>query len=142
LHDYMRKYAATLTGAVSPAVPHPRTGERVVLTPENFAECGEPYLAALIQQEYRCGSLNLQKYLAGKGGYHHWHSEIYPQDRTCETLHRVLLFQVYLNNVAEGGGTEFLYQQRIITPKAGRLVIAPAGFTHTHKGHVPRSGDK
>jgi hypothetical protein len=22
------------------------------------------------------------------------------------------------------------------------MVIAPAGFTHTHKGHVPRSGDK
>ena len=26
--------------------------------------------------------------------------------------------------------------------RKGRLIIAPAGFTHTHKGHVPASGDK
>ena len=41
-----------------------------------------------------------------------------------ESLHRVLLFQFYLNDVAEGGETEFFYQQRRVAPKAGRLVIA------------------
>jgi hypothetical protein len=142
LHDYMRKYRFLLMGALSPSVPDPQTGQPVVLSPDNFDRCGEPHLTDLIQAMYRCGRINLQKYLAGSGGYHHWHSELYPQDASCESLHRVLLFQFYLNDVAEGGETEFYYQRRSIAPQAGRLVIAPAGFTHTHKGHVPRSGDK
>ncbi len=48
----------------------------------------------------------------------------------------------YLNDVAEGGETEFFHQQRSLKPRAGTMVIAPAGFTHTHRGCVPRSGDK
>jgi hypothetical protein len=48
----------------------------------------------------------------------------------------------YLNDVEEGGETEFFYQGKKLAPRAGSLVIAPAGFTHTHKVHVPRSGDK
>ena len=54
----------------------------------------------------------------------------------------LLLFQFYLNDVEEGGETEFLYQGRKVEARKGRLIIAPAGFTHTHKGHVPASGDK
>jgi hypothetical protein len=84
----------------------------------------------------------MQKYERGRGGYHHWHSEIFPKDPRCETLHRVLLYMYYLNDVAEGGETEFYFQDRKLAPRRGRLVIAPAGFTHTHKGHVPRSEDK
>lgn len=99
-------------------------------------------LGALVQAMYRCGPINLQKYLRASGGYHHWHSEIYPQNASCESLHRVLLFQFYLNDVEDGGETAFLYQGRNIEARQGRLIIAPAGFTHTHKGHVSRSGDK
>lgn len=142
LHDYMRTYRFLLMGALSPTVRDPGTGEAAVLSPENFERCGEPHLTELIQSLYRCGRINLQKYLAGRGGYHHWHSEVYPRDASCESLHRVLLFQFYLNDVAQGGETEFFYQQRKVAPRAGRLVIAPGGFTHTHKGHVPTSGDK
>ena len=139
---YMWKYRFLLMGALSPTVSHPRSREPVTLTPDNFDECAEPYLDEMVRRMYRCGEINLQKYLQGKGGYHHWHSEIYPRDAACETLHRVLLFMYYLNDVDDGGETEFFYQERKITPQAGRLVIAPAGFTHTHKGHIPRSGDK
>lgn len=142
LHDYMRKYRFLVMGALSPTLPDPASGRPSVLSLDNFERLGEPNLTELIQAMYRCGRINLQKYLGGSGGYHHWHSELYPQDASCESLHRVLLFQFYLNDVAEGGETEFFYQQRSIEPRAGRLVIAPAGFTHTHKGHVPRSGDK
>ena len=49
---------------------------------------------------------------------------------------------LYLNSVTEGGETEFLYQKRRIKPQQGRLVIFPAGFTHTHRGNPPLSGDK
>ena len=48
----------------------------------------------------------------------------------------------YLNTIDEGGETEFLSQRRRIKPEQGRMVIIPAGFTHTDKGHVPLSGAK
>ena len=142
LAQYMDKYRMLLIGALSPQVAHPQTGEPVTLSLANFDEFGSPNVMALLQSMYRVGHINLQKYLQGSGGYHHWHSEIYPQNPSCETLHRVLLWQFYLNDVEDGGETEFLYQGRKVEARKGRLVIAPAGFTHTHKGHVSRSGDK
>ena len=48
----------------------------------------------------------------------------------------------YLNDVNEGGSTDFHYQNKSIQPKAGSMVIAPAYFTHTHRGAVPISNDK
>jgi hypothetical protein len=142
LQAYMNKYRMLLVGAMTPRVVHPATGEPVQLNIDNFDECGAPHTGELMRTMYRAGQLNVQKYLQSSGGYHHWHSEIYPQNASAESLHRVLLFQFYLNDVAEGGETEFFYQQRRIEARQGRLIIAPAGFTHTHKGHVARSGDK
>ena len=142
LTAYIDRYRALVLGALAPTVAHPRTGQPVALSLENFDECGRPHLAALLQSMYRCGAINLQKYLQGSGGYHHWHSEIYPQNASCESLHRALLFQFYLNDVEQGGETEFYYQQRKIEARQGRLIIAPAGFTHSHKGHVATSGNK
>jgi hypothetical protein len=142
LQAYMDKYRMLVVGAISPRVVHPVTGAPVELTIDNFDECGKPHLGELMRTIYRAGQINVQKYLQASGGYHHWHSEIYPQNASCESLHRALLFQFYLNDVEEGGETEFFYQKRKIEAKQGRLIIAPAGFTHTHKGHVARSGDK
>ncbi|QYF93393.1 2OG-Fe(II) oxygenase [Massilia sp. PAMC28688] len=139
---YMNKYRMLLVGAMSPMVVHPATGQPVQLSIDNFDECGTPYIGELMRTIYRAGLINVQKYLQSSGGYHHWHSEIYPQNPSCESLHRALLFQFYLNDVAEGGETEFFYQKRKIEARQGRLIIAPAGFTHTHKGHIARSGDK
>jgi hypothetical protein len=141
LRSYMDKYRL-LMGALSPQVQHPVSGEPVVLSLDNFDVCGRAHIDELMRTMYRAGQINIQKYLKASGGYHHWHSEIYPQNASCETLHRALLFQFYLNDVAEGGETEFFYQQRKVAARQGRLIIAPAGFTHSHKGHVARSGDK
>jgi hypothetical protein len=142
LRRYLDKYRMLVLGALSPTVAHPATGQPVVLSLDNFDECGVPYLDGLMRSMYRPGAINLQKYVQGSGGYHHWHSEIFPQNASCETLHRALLFQFYLNDVAEGGETEFYYQRKKVEARRGRLIIAPAGFTHSHKGHVARSGDK
>jgi hypothetical protein len=49
---------------------------------------------------------------------------------------------IYLNDVEEGGETEFLYQKRRVQAKQGRLVMWPAAYTHTHRGNPPLSGDK
>ena len=48
----------------------------------------------------------------------------------------------YLNNVNEGGETEFYHQKLKVKPTIGSLVIFPTFFTHLHKGNVPISNDK
>jgi hypothetical protein len=142
LKAYLRKYLYSLIGAVSLATRHPKTGQMVTLTRENFAELGDPQFEQLVGVLYRYGDLTIQKYLKGVGGYPHWHSEVYPKDASCEALHRVLAFQFYLNDVPGGGETEFFYQEKKVGSKAGRMLIFPAGFTHTHRGNRPESNDK
>lgn len=142
VRDYFLKFPFLIVGALSPKVLDPKTQQPVSLTIENFETLGPHYIDHLLPMMYRFGFINVQKYQKNHGGYPHWHSEIYPQDQSCESLHRVLLFMYYLNEVTEGGETEFFYQKRKIPPTQGTLVIAPADFTHTHRGNTPRSNDK
>ena len=139
--QYFDKYAMALMGAVSVSVADPN-GQPITLTPANFDELGKDRTEAIVKYLYRSGSINIQKYQQAKGGYPHWHSEQFPQIGHNEALHRVVLYMFYLNDVEEGGETEFFYQNRLIQPKKGTMVIAPAGFTHSHRGNVPQSGDK
>jgi hypothetical protein len=71
-------------------------------------------------------------------GYHVWHYE--STDRM--SAGRFLAFILYLNDVDDGGETEFLYQSMRVKPKKGTLVLFPSTFTHTHRGNPPLSGDK
>jgi hypothetical protein len=72
------------------------------------------------------------------GGYHVWHPEQY--DRL--TSDRVLAFTCYLNDVEEGGETEFLYYPKRVKATQGTFLIFPGGFTHTHRGNPPISNTK
>ncbi|MGI1988382.1 2OG-Fe(II) oxygenase [Shewanella glacialipiscicola] len=139
--DYFTQYSMALMGAVAVSV-NDEQGQSITLTPANFATLGVPRIDGLVRYLYRSGSINIQKYQQNKGGYPHWHSEQFPQNGHNEALHRVVLYMFYLNDVEEGGETEFYYQQRKISPKKGTMVIAPAGFTHSHRGNRPVSGDK
>ncbi|KFZ36459.1 proline hydroxylase [Shewanella mangrovi] len=138
---YFDKYALALMGAVSMQVANVEN-QVVTLSPENYDTLGRSRVEGLVKYLYRSGQINIQKYPKQQGGYPHWHSEQYPQLGQYEALHRVALFMVYLNDVAEGGETEFYYQQRKLQPRKGSLVIAPAGFTHSHRGNTPISDDK
>lgn len=71
-------------------------------------------------------------------GYHVWHHE----KDTFRTRNRLMAFILYLNDVEEGGETEFLFQKFRMKPKKNRLVLWPAGYTHTHRGNPPLSGEK
>jgi len=79
----------------------------------------------------------LQKTMPGQG-YHTWHYESSEKSLS----NRLLAYTVYLNDIEDGGETEFLYQKRRLTPKKGRVVIWPAGFTHVHRGNPPLKEDK
>lgn len=71
-------------------------------------------------------------------GYHVWHCE------NDSILHnrRVAVYVLYLNDIYEGGETEFLYQSIRVQPKVGTLVLFPASYTHVHRGNPPLKNSK
>jgi len=86
---------------------------------------------------YAIYDLKLQKTLPGQG-FHAWHYE----NARRWVAHRKLVVQLYLNDVEEGGETEFLHYPKRIKPEMGKFLIWPAEFTHTHRGNTPLSGEK
>lgn len=141
---YVRKYPYTVIAPLSLRMPDPATGELVALDAPSLAALPDDRLQMLLVKVFRPGTINIQKYLANQGGYPYWHCELYPKigDTHGETLHRVLLWSVYLNDAFMAGETEFFHQQRKVVPNTGSIVIAPAGSTHTHRGNMPTGGDK
>ena len=85
---------------------------------------------------------NIQKYDPG-GGFKNWHHEHgnFDEYPTSDSCRRILAWMVYLNDVPDGG-THFLDQNETIEAKAGRLVIWPAYWTHTHKSQVSKTQTK
>ena len=141
LLSYLRTYRHALIAPLMLQVPG-ADGKLRRIAAEDFDGMNDEALANLVRAVMRPGAINLQRYTAGQGGYPYWHCELYPRDPSCETLHRHVLWTLYLNDGFAAGETEFLYQGRKIAPKAGSLLIAPAAFTHTHRGNRPEGGDK
>ena len=138
---YLRRYPYTLIAPLMLETPDP-DGSRHRLTAPRLTAMDDSALTPIVQTVLRPGAINLQRYTAGRGGYPYWHCELFPRDPGAETLHRHLLWTIYLNEDVAEGETEFLHQQRKITPRTGSLLIAPAAFTHTHRGNRPQGGDK
>ena len=91
----------------------------------------------LLQEQYLFYDIKVKKIPEG-GGFHRWHHE----NGTVISCTRSIVVQLYLNDDFEGGETEFLYVSKRIHAKAGRLIIFPAGYTHTHRGNPPIGGTK
>ena len=82
--------------------------------------------------------MQIQKYAKLQGKY------INHQDSNIEWTnkkHRVVTYLWYLNDIEEGGETEFWSSYRI-KPEAGKLVFFPATWTYPHRGMIPISHDK
>lgn len=88
-------------------------------------------------QKHVITEMKIQRTVVG-GGYHAWHCET----DSLQTSRRLFAYTIYLNDVEEGGETEFLYYHKRIKPKKGTIVLFPAGFTHTHRGNPPLSNTK
>ena len=80
--------------------------------------------------------VKIQKTKVGEG-YHFWHCE----NAEMKARNRILAFMVYLNDVTEGGETEFLYQSVDLNQKKIHTSLA-SQFTHVHRGNPPLSNDK
>lgn len=80
--------------------------------------------------------LTVLKY--GSDDYYHLHCDgIGPA--TCP---RIISAIWYLNDVLEGGETEFPYQKVTVRPRQGSLILFPSGWLHPHRAVPPRSGPK
>jgi prolyl 4-hydroxylase len=104
-----------------------------------FNKILDPALQAYMQLYPWCNNVdrfgvvetaNLQEYAPGSNGYAIWHCE----STGWQNNHRHLVFMTYLNDVHDGGETEFWTQQLKIKPEKGLTVIFPSAWTHHHRG--------
>lgn len=75
-------------------------------------------------------NIKIQKYNPGQC-YSGWHIE---RGEGEMYLKRLLAFMTYLNDVEDGGETEWKFQKYKSKPLQGRTYIWPADFTHWHRG--------
>tara|TARA_R110000782_G_scaffold64923_1_gene132196 strand:+ start:122 stop:784 length:663 start_codon:yes stop_codon:yes gene_type:complete len=75
--------------------------------------------------------MNIQYYEPGEG-FPKWHCE----RGMNQSNQRALAFMTYLNDVTDGGETEWLYQEKKLQAKKGLTAIWPTDFTHTHRGII------
>lgn len=78
----------------------------------------------------------IQKYDKNKGEYI-YHNDFYLE----KNKYRVITFLWYLNDVKEGGETQF-WDSYKIKPKTGKLILFPASWTFQHRGLMPKSSNK
>jgi hypothetical protein len=75
--------------------------------------------------------INIQYYKPGEAFYA-YHTERASNLEPYSSRH--LVFMTYLNDVYDGGETEFYYQKLKVTPQKGKTLIWPVDWTHTHRG--------
>ena len=77
---------------------------------------------------------SLYKYNTGEH-YYDWHSDDMPN------MPRIATMLWYLNDVEEGGETEFAFGMKV-KPKKGNVLIFPSNFCFNHRACIPVSGPK
>jgi prolyl 4-hydroxylase len=108
----------------------------------NLFDCHKDYLLQWpfltgIAKNLEIGLFNLQRYQSGE------HFQKLHSERTnLASLHRVLAWMTYLNDVDEGGSTYFSNYDIEVKPRKGLTLIWPAEWTHAHKGRVLKVGSK
>jgi len=75
---------------------------------------------------------NIKRYTPPSQAFHAWHCERSGNDPRIGRRH--LTFLTYLNDVKEGGETEFYHQNLKIRPEKGLTVIFGTDWTARHRG--------
>ena len=82
-------------------------------------------------------TFNIQKYEIG-GHFARMHCE----REGVPSMHRVFAWMTYLNDVEDGGVTNFSHYKIDVKPEIGKTVIWPSEWTHAHSGGIVKSGTK
>lgn len=90
----------------------------------------------LWSNEINDNGYNIKRYTPND--YYNWHVD-------CQSYKdgwtRTIACIWYLNDVKEGGETEFAFGRKII-PSTGKLILFPATWNFPHRGLTPIKGDK
>tara|TARA_B100000035_G_scaffold138276_1_gene117860 strand:+ start:1313 stop:1909 length:597 start_codon:yes stop_codon:yes gene_type:complete len=156
-YSRLRKRPGTTSGGITPTQ---KESTDLSIFPQEFSEpelspigdyipqlfgCVDEYVAkyawcnASTAQFGILERINIQFYKPGEA-FHGWHFERGSSDFPACGRH--LVWMTYLNDVDDGGGTEFFYQEKVTTARKGKTVIWPADWTHTHKGEVSNTEHK
>ena len=95
-----------------------------------------PFVKNLIK-DIHIGSFNIQKYLPGD----HF-ARIHTEREDIKSSHRLFAWMTYLDDVDDGGTTNFSHYDIKIKPEIGKTLIWPAEWTHAHSGEILNSGVK
>ena len=95
-----------------------------------------PFMKRMIK-DVDIGSFNIQKYSKGD----HF-SQIHTERSNLQNSNRLFAWMTYLNNVEDGGTTNFSHYNIKIKPEIGKTLIWPAEWTHAHAGEILNSGKK
>jgi hypothetical protein len=80
----------------------------------------------------------VQRYIANEGHYV-YHNDFHADNN--RKRYRVITYIWYLNDVCDGGETEFWGEYKI-KPKKGQLLLFPASWCFPHTGRMPLSNNK
>lgn len=75
------------------------------------------------------------------GEFFTWHSDDTPVVEKHGGYFRTISYLIYLNDVEEGGETEFVGGFKSL-PKRGHVCLFPCTWSYVHRGVPPISGDK
>ena len=95
-----------------------------------------PFLKSIVKN-VDIGTFNVQKYSKGD----HF-SQIHSERSNLKSSNRLFAWMTYLDNVEDGGTTNFLHYDIKIKPEIGKTLIWPAEWTHAHSGEILNSGEK
>ena len=106
---------------------------------KRIAESYRDYTKAFWPLDLAYEAPRIKKY-EPNDGYFNWHID----SASAETGKRLLVMFWYLNDVEEGGQTEFAIGDEIISnpAKRGSVVCFPPNFLYPHRGVTPTSGPK
>jgi len=93
----------------------------------------------IIDDKFEITPFMVQRYIKNEGKY------IYHNDFNIDysnKMYRVITYLFYLNDVIEGGETEFFGGEIRITPKRGKMILFPSSWTFPHCGKMPISSNK
>jgi len=93
-----------------------------------------PYFTDL--KRFRDLGYNVQRYQAGE--YYDWHVDA----DSPPLAERQLVAIWYLNDVEQGGTTDFYHQGISVTPSKGKLILFPPFWTHQHRAATVEQGVK
>ena len=96
-----------------------------------------PFLKHEFFNRTHIGNFNVQKYNPGD----HF-SNLHSERVSLDSLHRLFAWMTYLNNVDDGGTTNFEYYDIKVKPEIGKTLIWPSEWTHAHTGSILKSGTK